>query len=278
MTRARALCERLQTIGPIDGITFSVHPGKGHRFVLLMHADEPLAGPLRDSDPGYEGVPGEPGRAGHRFGARSAGRPPRPTHSSPRPCERLKDAAPGQRHAPSAASTPARIFHCFPNAMVCRRAAVAAYPMYRGLAQLVGMTKVPTDNGPAAEFATYRDIADQYDFAFIHIKATDMYGEDGDFEGKTRAIEEVGRRVAPRSSIRSRLYWRSPAITPPRRPTVVTGGSPYRCSSTPIGRGATVCRAGPSRHSAQGLLGTMRARYLMSILLASAGRLAKFGA
>jgi 2,3-bisphosphoglycerate-independent phosphoglycerate mutase len=72
-------------------------------------------------------------------------------------------------------------------------AAVAAYPLYRGVARLCGMDLVDTGFSVQEEFDTasqlYRE--GRHDFIFIHIKKTDSYGEDGNLQGKVGVIEEV---------------------------------------------------------------------------------------
>jgi 2,3-bisphosphoglycerate-independent phosphoglycerate mutase len=71
-----------------------------------------------------------------------------------------------------------------------RAACIAIYPMYKGLAQLVGMTKLEGAHNVDEEFQIYLDHRDKFDFFFIHHKPTDMYGEDGNFEAKKKAVEE----------------------------------------------------------------------------------------
>jgi 2,3-bisphosphoglycerate-independent phosphoglycerate mutase len=73
-----------------------------------------------------------------------------------------------------------------------KAACVAVYPMYRGLAQLVGMDvqNFPGDT-PADEFAAVKNIWNDYEFFFVHIKKTDSNGEDGNFQGKVHVIETV---------------------------------------------------------------------------------------
>ncbi|MEC7201888.1 MAG: phosphonopyruvate decarboxylase-related protein, partial [Verrucomicrobiota bacterium] len=70
-------------------------------------------------------------------------------------------------------------------------ACLAVYPMYKGLAQLVGMTKIEGPQTIGEQFNRYLELYDDYDFFFIHYKYTDMYGEDGNFEAKKKAIEEL---------------------------------------------------------------------------------------
>src|SRR4029453_4102640 len=71
-----------------------------------------------------------------------------------------------------------------------RAGCIAVYPMYKGLAQLVGMTKLEGPQTIAQQFERYLAVHDKYDFFFIHYKYTDMQGEDGNFEAKKKTIEE----------------------------------------------------------------------------------------
>ena len=70
-------------------------------------------------------------------------------------------------------------------------AAIAAYPMYRGLATVAGMSVIPTGKTFADEVNTLRANWDKHDFFFIHYKPADAAGEDGDFDAKVRCLEEL---------------------------------------------------------------------------------------
>src|SRR5437899_729686 len=83
----------------------------------------------------------------------------------------------------------------FPEVFRLRAAAIAAYPMYRGLARLVGMDVLKTGGTFKDELATLREHWDAYDFFFVHYKDTDKAGEDGDFEGKVQALERLDRAI-----------------------------------------------------------------------------------
>ena len=72
-----------------------------------------------------------------------------------------------------------------------KAAAIAAYPMYKGLARLAGMELLQEGEGVAGEFETLKENWDDYDFFFLHVKPTDAAGEDGDFGRKAEVIEEV---------------------------------------------------------------------------------------
>ena len=70
-------------------------------------------------------------------------------------------------------------------------AAIAAYPMYRGLATVAGMNVIPTGHTFADEIDTLRANWDKHDFFFIHYKPADAAGEDGDFDAKVKCLEEL---------------------------------------------------------------------------------------
>ena len=79
----------------------------------------------------------------------------------------------------------------FPEVFGIKSAAIAAYPMYKGLAKLIGMDLLKTGDSVEDEFETLKKNWDSYDFFFLHVKKTDSYGEDGDFESKVKEIEKV---------------------------------------------------------------------------------------
>src|SRR5690606_8492716 len=74
-------------------------------------------------------------------------------------------------------------------------ACLAVYPVYKGLAQLVGMAKIEGAQTISDQFETYLNEYDNYDFFFIHYQYTDMHGEDGNFDAKRQAIEELDRAL-----------------------------------------------------------------------------------
>jgi 2,3-bisphosphoglycerate-independent phosphoglycerate mutase len=165
----------------------------------------------------------------------------------------------------------------FPEIFKLRAAAIAAYPMYRGLARLVGMEILKTGAGFADEVATLRQHWDAYDFFFLHYKDTDKAGEDGDFDAKVQALERLDGFI--------------PEILA-RKPDVMVVTGDHASPSILAGHGwqpVPVVLAGPyagadpvsafsERACAAGTLGIMPAQHLMPLVLANALRLTKFGA
>jgi 2,3-bisphosphoglycerate-independent phosphoglycerate mutase len=74
-------------------------------------------------------------------------------------------------------------------------AVVATYPMYRGLARLVGMDNLPTGNTFADEINTVKEHYNEYDFFFVHVKPIDAAGEDGDFDRKVKILEDIDKTL-----------------------------------------------------------------------------------
>ena len=74
-------------------------------------------------------------------------------------------------------------------------AVIATYPMYRGLARLVGMTNLPTGTTFSDEIKTVKEHYNEFDFFFVHIKALDAAGEDGDFDRKVKILEDIDKTL-----------------------------------------------------------------------------------
>ena len=83
----------------------------------------------------------------------------------------------------------------FEDRYLLKPACLAVYPMYKGLAQLVGMKKIEGPQTISDQFEAYLNEYDRHDFFFIHYKYTDMHGEDGNFDAKRQAIEELDRAL-----------------------------------------------------------------------------------
>ncbi len=158
-------------------------------------------------------------------------------------------------------------------------AAIAQYPMYRGLARLVGMDVLPRPETYDAMYEQLAENYDAYDFFFIHFKKTDSYGEDGNFEAKVKVIEEVDNWVKKLDQLNPEVL----VITGDHStPAVMKSHSWHPVPAL------LHCRNGFGRidHTSsfgevqcgQGGLGRMLMKNIILEALASAERIMKFGA
>lgn len=156
-------------------------------------------------------------------------------------------------------------------------ACLAVYPMYKGLAQLVGMTKVEGPQTIAEQFERYLAEYNNYDFFFIHYKYTDMYGEDGNFEAKKKAIEEFDAALPILLKKRPDVL----AITGDHStPCAVKGHSwhPQPVLLTSEISGSDKLDRFTETGANLGSLGIFEAKYLMRLMQANARMFDKFGA
>jgi 2,3-bisphosphoglycerate-independent phosphoglycerate mutase len=157
-----------------------------------------------------------------------------------------------------------------------RALAVAQYPMYRGVARLVGMDVREIPGSPAELVDLLQARFEEYDFFFLHFKYTDSRGEDGDFQAKVEAIELVDTLIPGIIELEPEaLVITGDHSTPATMAAHSWHSVPVLIASPwarPSGNtfGESCCRTGD--------LGTFDGKHLMSLALAHAGRLAKFGA
>jgi 2,3-bisphosphoglycerate-independent phosphoglycerate mutase len=157
-----------------------------------------------------------------------------------------------------------------------RAAAIAGYPMYKGLARLAGMELLKEGEGISGELDTLEAAWDDHDFFFVHVKPTDAAGEDGDFERKRGVIEEV-------DGLMPRIMEIGPAAlaitgdhaTPAKMKSHSWHGVPFLLSSpytlpTAGGFGERAC--------AGGSLGVFPAEEIMGLLMGHALKLNRYGA
>ena len=77
-----------------------------------------------------------------------------------------------------------------------KAAAIAVYPMYKGLARLVGMDILdPGQTARRRRSTRFSKVWNDYDFFFLHYKYTDSTGEDGNFPAKVQMIEKLDADV-----------------------------------------------------------------------------------
>jgi len=265
------LTERLRTIR-LPGVEVLVEPVKEHRFVLVLRGPG-LVGGLSETDPQMLGKAPLPVRALSPAATRTAELINAFIDEARR---RLVDAAPANmvllRGFDQLPELPR-----FPEVYALRAAAIAAYPMYRGLAKLVGMDVLKTGGSFADEIATLHEHWAAYDFFFVHYKDTDKAGEDGDFDAKVAALERFDsfipaiRDLGPDVLVVSGDH-ATPSILAAHgwQPVPALVWSRY-CGADPV-------TAFTERACAAGTLGVIPAHHLMPLIMANALRLTKFGA
>ncbi len=269
---ARPMAEALDAL-EVEGAEVHVRPVKEHRFLLVLRFPEPVEADLADTDPGRPGESPGPVRAGSEASERAA-----------RAARAWLEAAREELSGRDGADTVLlRGFSTlpdwprFPDVWGMRALAVAAYPMYRGAARLVGMDAAAVDGGIGPLVDELERRIGDHDFVFLHFKDTDRAGEDGDFRRKVELIEEVDAAV-PRlldagpdvvlvtGDHSTPSVMRSHSWHPV--PFVLAGGSGR--SGAAEGFGETEC--------ARGVHGVRRGRELMPLAVARTGRLGKYGA
>ncbi|MBI2152234.1 MAG: 2,3-bisphosphoglycerate-independent phosphoglycerate mutase [Candidatus Rokubacteria bacterium] len=266
-----SLCQRLRAIR-FPGVKLFVEPVKEHRFVLILRGAG-LSGRLSESDPQSLGVPALPVKALAPAAKRTAALVNRFVAAARKA---LAGEAPANMILLRGFDQLPRL-PSFPKTFGLKAAAIAAYPMYRGLARLVGMEVLKTGATFADEVATLRQHREAYDFFFLHYKDTDKAGEDGDFAGKVAALERLDGFIPQILSLKPDVL----AVTGDHASPAVLKGHGWQ--PVPLLLWSAYCGADPvteftERACAAGSLGVLAAQELMPLILANGLRLTKFGA
>lgn len=261
-----------ENIKDIDGVKITFYPGKEHRFVVKF-TGEGLDDEITDADPQKEGKEMEWAKSLKPEAEKMA-------NAVNKLIEKIGEVLKDQ---PKMNWALLRGFSKYPklpqfsDVYKLKAAAIATYPMYKGIAKLVGMEVLETGTTVEDEFNTLQMHWNEYDFFYVHIKKTDSYGEDGNFDAKVKVIEEVDKFIP-------KLLALNPDVV------VVTGDHSTPCAMkshswhpVPYLIKSKFARKGLSNkfdefECARGTLGTFYAVDSMSLMLAHAGRLEKYGA
>ena len=194
---ATEVCEKLVAllsakVKKIGETEIIIRAGKEHRFVVIFRG-KGLEGPLTDADPNREGFkipevkPRDENNAGQKKMAALIAdfyKAALPVIANEKPANGfLMRGIAHQPHIP-----------LFEERYKLKPACLAVYPMYKGLAQLVGMKKIEAQT-IQQQFELYLKEYDNFDYFFIHYKYTDKAGEDGDFVAKMKAIEYLDAAI-----------------------------------------------------------------------------------
>jgi 2,3-bisphosphoglycerate-independent phosphoglycerate mutase len=266
------LCRLISEVVPeIEGVKVIIRPGKSHRFALVFRG-KGLSDQLTDADPHKDNKPPVATAAKAKDADLSA----RVVNGF---IEKVLEVLKEEKIANGLLL---RGFSTKPNLQPfllrygLKGLAIAIYPMYRGIAKVVGMDvkDEPKDYGEMIRIL--KENYEDYQFFFLHIKETDLAGEDGNFEAKVKAIEDVDRIIPE-------IYGLSPNVL------VITGDHSTPCplkahSWHPVpallvtGTGERDGMAFHERNCVLGSIGTIHGKYLMSLALAHGFKLDKYGA
>ncbi|MBN1444264.1 MAG: 2,3-bisphosphoglycerate-independent phosphoglycerate mutase [Planctomycetes bacterium] len=270
----RRLCAKLieGLKGLFSDIEIHILSGKEHRFAVVFRGRD-LDGALNDNDPQRENLPLVEIRPGRPEAARSQ-QVVQTFLDAAR--EVLADETTATGMLLRGFSNPPRITP-FGDLFGVKAGAIAAYPMYRGVAQVVGMEILGVPKDFEAEVALLESRFEDYDFFFVHFKKTDSAGHKGDFGEKVRQIELL-------DSFIPRLEALGPEVL------IITGDHSTPCihkehSWHPVPtviRSSLAIGAEGARFTERSLmcgdLGIFHATDLMPLALAHASRLDKYGA
>lgn len=269
--RCVEMCRLLQDIH-LPNVEIFVEPVREHRFVVVFRGDN-LGDVVNDTDPQQVGA----------APLTAMGHDPASARTADAVNQFITEAArvlKGQ--APTNMAT-LRGFARYPKIATIkevyglRAAAIAVYPMYKGLARLVGMDVLDAGSTLRDQIDTLQRVWNDYDFFFMHYKYTDSTGEDGNFAAKVEMIERLDTEL-PRiralnpdvlivtgdhstpSKLKSHSWHPVPVVLVSKtaRPDAVTEFGETQCL--------------------RGGLGQFEAKYLMTMAMAHAGRLGKYGA
>lgn len=267
------LCDLLNEKVNIPGVEVFLRPVKEYRFLLVIRG-EGLSANIQETDPQVVGKKSLVAKALDQESEKAA---------------QLVQEFVRQAEEILADEHPANMFllrgfaklpdwPTFPELFGLKAAAIAMYPMYRGVAKLVGMHSLPAAKSYDEEIDMLEAHWMDYDFFFVHIKKTDSYGEDGNFDAKVHEIEKV-------DALLPRILALNPSVL------LITGDhstpaamKTHSWHPVPVLLHAKTCRPdGIERFGERACLGgglgvRFPAFELIPLALAHAGRLEKFGA
>ncbi len=269
--RCKAMVEKLRQV-KVSGAELFVEPVREHRFVVVFRGDN-LGDAVNDTDPQATGVAPLPAQ----------GKDPSSETTARLANEFVADAVKALKDDAPTNGVTLRGFARHPAIAPFREvyglkaAALAVYPMYKGLARLVGMDVLDCGNSLGDQVATLAKTWNDYDFFFLHYKYTDSTGEDGNFAAKVEMIERFDAVIPQVRALKPDVL-------------IVTGdhSTPSKLKShswhpVPVLLAAETARFDGvttfgEEACLRGGLGHIKAKYLLPLALAHAGRLGKYGA
>jgi 2,3-bisphosphoglycerate-independent phosphoglycerate mutase len=271
----REIIAHLQVkIKQIEDVQIGLYSGEEHRFVLVLTGDG-LSGQLTDADPEAAGLPIMYARAKDE----GAGKTARIINLFiDRLTAELKDFHPANTCLLRGYAQYPAIPH-LKDLFRLKTAAIAVYPMYKGLAQLVGMDILETGRTIEDQVNTLKKYYADYDFFFVHIKKTDSYGEDGNFAGKVSVIEEFDSWLpAVLEMVPDVLVITGDHSTPALLKGHSWHPNPVLIKSALQRQGMEPAAKFSEKECAKGILGNFNAMDVLPMMMANALKFKKYGA
>jgi len=265
------LCELLKRV-KLDGVVLFVKPVREHRFLLVLRGNG-LAAEVADTDPQKTGIAPYVAVATKPEAERTAGIA---NNFVERAKEILAKQSPanmlllrGFSKLPQIPSM-SEIYKLKP-------AAIARYPMYKGLAKLVGMKIYGVDDGIEEELRILAACYREHDFFYVHVKEGDSAGEDGDFQRKVKVIERVDAALPQLLNLKPDVV----VVTGDHSTPAMLKGHSWH--PVPVLLHAQWCRPDRVQEFSEsacvsGGLGRIHATDIMPLAMANALKLIKFGA
>lgn len=268
---SRSLLAMLQqNIPEIDRAQVIFLPGREHRFSVILRGTE-LRGPVSDTDPGETGKPLQTPRPLSE-GAFKAANTVRNLNL------RINDIL---RNRPQANGVVfrgidnLREIESFEKRYGAAAAGIASYPVYCGIARLLGMTVVEVSEDPASYIHAIDSLRRETWFVYCHWKGTDSAGEDGDFERKVQQIRRADDVIA---AVYDALKPEVLVVTGDHSTPAFSRGHSFHPVPVLIHSANALPSGVPvftEREAARGNLGILRGADLMPLAFAHAGWLKK---
>ena len=265
------ICAKINAVrAKVTDPEITLFPGKEHRFVARFRTSG-LSDALTDADPQKDGKPRVPARAENASSERAAALINM----------FLDEVVAVLKDEPAANAALLRGFSLQPtippmsDLFKLNPAAIANYPMYKGLARLIGMRTYDPGPETADLFDTLEAHRNDHDFFYIHYKKTDAAGEDGNFEAKVRAIEEADRFLPRIEALKPDVV----VVTADHSTPALMRGHSFHPNPFVLVSGTALpddVASFTERACAKGLLGRFPSLYAMPLMLGHAGKLKKF--
>ena len=269
--KCREICEELDKI-KIEGVEIFVRAVKEHRAAMILRG-KGLAGNIADTDPQKVGLKIKKVTAIDSESEKTAA-------LADEFVEKAKEVL--KKHYPAnmlmlRGAAKHEKFPSIQEIFKLNPAAIATYPMYKGIVRLLGMEVLDAGETYESEIETLKNNFSKFDFFYFHYKKTDSTGEDGDFEKKVKALEDFDKKLPEILSLKPDVI----VVTGDHStPSLLKGHSWH---PVPVIINSKYCRkddvkAFNETSCTKGGLGIIHATYIMPLALANALKLMKFGA